>query len=94
MKRQREDEISYCLLSRYKPTKQTYSQNPGFYRVSTVSCMKRQREVEISYCLLSRNNNETNFGVVHGSYGTVFDVVYQTSGQRKNHSSEVLEIKN
>ena len=26
--------------------------------------------------------------------GTVFDVVYQTSGQRKNYSSEVLEIKN
>ena len=25
--------------------------------------------------------------------GTVFDVVYQTSGQRKNHLSEVLEIK-
>ena len=24
---------------------------------------------------------------------TVFDVVYQTSGQRKNHSGEVLEIK-
>ena len=93
MKWQREDEISYCLLCRNKPILQTYSQNRGSYRVSTVSCMKRQREDEISYCLLSRNNNETTLVLCMEAMGTVFDVVYQTSGQRKNLSSEVLEIK-
>lgn len=57
-----------CMRLQYNKPIHSSNRHSGTYRVSTVSGMKRQREDEISYCLLSRNNNETNFGVVHGSY--------------------------